>query len=401
VIQGLLNTNFIKGSKSLGIDLFINADGSFDINCVILNQHRNKVSIEKKYSGLTSLKNLNDKEYKGLPVSLSVDGRGILFKKIEKKQGFNTLQQLLPNAKETEFYSQSISSTENFVFVSAVRRDVIDPVLDELKLNDHFIVNLNIGPFAIANILGLVENISDLFTNKYQIISFEGFIDSISRVTESKLISYKLGDEEVYSEELIAYASALDFYIHYSNINAIEKINEYKSEYIFKKLFTIAGWSILIFFLVLLMINSMYYSKYNEKLNSLSYAYNQNQELFRKLDTLRSELKLKEEYFVKSGFLDESKLAFYTDRIAESLPGEIHLTAFNFNPLKVKMKDNKPIDFLTGTINISGTVTQSIILNNWVKGLKKTDWINSIAIIGYNQESAGIPAEFTIEIDIK
>jgi len=116
---------------------------------------------------------------------------------------------------------------------------------------------------------------------------------------------------------------------------------------------------------------------------------------------LRSELKLKEEYFVKSGFLDESKLAFYTDRIAESLPSEIHLTAFNFNPLKVKMKENKPIEFLTGTINISGTVTQSIILNNWVKGLKKTDWINSIAIIGYNQESAEIPAEFTIQIDIK
>jgi len=265
VIQGLLNSNFIKGSKSLGIDLFINADGSFDINCVILNQNKNKVSIEKKYSGLTSLKNLNDKEYKGLPVSLSVDGRGILFKKIEKKQGFNTLQQLLPNAKETEFYSQSISSTENFVFVSAVRRDVIDPVLDELKSNDHFIVSLNIGPFAIANILGLVENTSGLLTNKYQVTSVDGLLDSISRVNESKLISYKLGGEEVYSEELIAYASALDFYIHYSDIKAIEKINEYKSEYIYKKLFTITGWGILIFFLVLLMINSMFYSKYNEK----------------------------------------------------------------------------------------------------------------------------------------
>ena len=401
MIQGLLNSNFIKGSKSLGIDLFINADGSFDINCVILNQNKNKVSIEKKYSGLTSLKNLNDKEYKGLPVSLSVDGRGILFKKIEKKQGFNTLQQLLPNAKETEFYSQSISSTENFVFVSAVRRDVIDPVLDELKSNDHFIVSLNIGPFAIANILGLVENTSGLLTNKYQVTSVDGLLDSISRVNESKLISYKLGGEEVYSEELIAYASALDFYIHYSDIKAIEKINEYKSEYIYKKLFTITGWGILIFFLVLLMINSMFYSKYNEKLNNLSFTYNQNQELFRKLDTLRSELKLKEEYFVKSGFLDESKLSFYTDRIAESLPSEIHLTAFNFNPLKAKMKENKPIEFLTGTINISGTVTQSIILNNWVKVLKKTDWIKSIAIIGYNQESAEIPAEFTIQIDIK
>lgn len=401
MFQALLNSTFIKGSKSLGIDLFINADGSFDINCVILNQQRNKVSIEKKYSGLKSLKNLNDKEYKGLPVSLSVDGRGILFKRLEKKQGLNFLQQLLPNAKETEFYSQSISSTENFVFVSAVRRDVIDPVLDELKSNDHFIVNLNISPFAIANILGLVENTSGLFTNKYQVTSVDGFIESISRLNESKFISYKLGSEEVYSEELIAYASALDFYIHYSDINAIEKINEYKSEYIYKKLFTITGWGILIFFLVLLMINSMFYSKYNEKLNNLSFTYNQNQELFRKLDTLRSELKLKEEYFVKSGFLDESKLSFYTDRIAESLPEEIHLTTFNFNPLKVKMKENKPIEFLTGTINISGTVTQSIILNNWVKQLKKATWIENIAIIGYNQESVEIPAEFAIEIDIK
>ena len=400
MFQGLLNTNFIKGTKSLGVDLFINTDGSLDINCVILKQKRNKVSIEQKFTGLKSLKNLNSKDFKGLPVSLSVDGRGILFKKLEKKQGLNRLQQLLPNAKESDFYSQHISAGDNAVFVSAVRRDVIDPILDELKANDNYIVNLSIGPFAIANLAGIIESNTTLFTSKYQVSFTEDIIHSIVRINESKFLNFKIGDEEIYTEELLAYASALDFYIH-SDESSNDKINEFRTEYALKKLFSVAGWSVLVFFLVLLLVNSMYFSKYNERFNDLSFSYSQNKELFRKLDTLRSELKQKEEYFVKSGFLESSRLSFFADQIAATLPSEIHFTALNINPLDGKMKEDKSIDFLMHKIIVTGTVTQSIILNNWVKRLKKMDWIATITIIGYNQQSAGIPAEFTLEIDIK
>ena len=144
----------------------------------------------------------------------------------------------------------------------------------------------------------------------------------------------------------------------------------------------------------------MFYSRYDKKINTLRFSYNQNKELIKKLDTLKSELKLKEQYFINSGFLDASKLSYYADRIAYTVPKEIVLTQLNINPLEGKIKNNKPISFQNRKILILGTVTQSIILNNWVKQLKDTDWIKNVKIIHYNQESVEIPAEFELQIDL-
>jgi len=53
------------------------------------------------------------------------------------------------------------------------------------------------------------------------------------------------------------------------------------------------------------------------------------------------------------------------------------------------------------TIHITGSVSQSIILNNWLKKLKKLEWIENVDIIEYNQEIASIPAIFELEIELR
>ena len=149
------------------------------------------------------------------------------------------------------------------------------------------------------------------------------------------------------------------------------------------------------------MTNYLFFNQYNKKLNSINFRYNQNLEMIKKLDTLKSEYNLKEQYFVSSGFLDASEQSFFTDRIANSVPPEIQISSLNINPLEGKFKNDKPLNFLMGKIRISGSVTQSIILNNWVKKLKGLDWIKQVTIVGYIHESIDNPAIFELEIDIE
>lgn len=400
MFQNIINSKLVRGSKALGIDLYINSDGSLDISCMILSKQKNKLSIEKKITGIKQIEDLQDKSLKGLPVCLSIDGKGILFKRVEKDEKQKLINQILPNAKEMDFFLQKMDSTDNSIFIAAVRKEILDSLIESFTKIDVFITNLYLGPFALKNIVEILVA-DEFYTNHYKVKRVDNSIFSIDKNSESKLVSYKLGDDEIYAEDMQVYSSALGFFIDFSDENVFEKVNASKAEFLYKQLFTILGWFALAFFFVLLMANYVFFNKYNKKLNSINFSYNQNLEMIKKLDTLKSEFNLKEQYFVSSGFLDASEQSYFADRIANSLPGEIQLTSLNINPLDGKFKNDKPLIFLMGKIRISGSVTQSIILNNWVKKLKNLSWIKQVTIIDYTQESIENPAVFELEIEIE
>ncbi len=400
MFQNLLNSNIVRGSKVLGVDLYINSDGSFDIRCMVLNRQKNKISIKNKFTGLKQINDIQDKSVKGLPVCLSIDGKGVLFKRVEKNNKQKLINQILPNAKESDFFLQELDSSDNFMFVAAIRKEILDLLIESFNKIDVFITNLYLGPFALKNIVDII-GVDGFYTNHYKVKSEENTIVSVEKINESKLVSYKIGDDELYSDEIQVYTSSLSFFIDFSDEQIFEKVNESKTEFLYKQLFTIVGWFALAFFFVLLMTNYLFFNKYNKKMNNINFRYNQNLEMIKKLDTLKSEYNLKEQYFVSSGFLDASEQSFFADRIANTVPPKIQLSSININPLDGKFKNDKPLNFLMGKIKISGTVTQSIILTNWVKKLKNLDWIKQVTIVDYIHESMENPAIFELEIDIE
>lgn len=400
MFQDLLNSKLVRGSKVLGVDLYINSDGSYDINCMVLSRSRNKILIENKFTALKYINEIEDKSLKGLPVCLSIDGKGILFKRVEKKSKQKLIHQLLPNAKETDFFLQLTESDRNHQYIAAIRNEILDTILDSFDKIKLFITNLYIGPFAVKNVIGLLENV-EFVTNRYQFGSDTDNIISVSKIPEKTTIRFKIGDDELYQDELLVYATGLGFFIDYDEENLFEKVALSKSEFLYKQLFTILGWFSLVFFFSLLILNYFFFNQYNKKLNSANFKNRQNIEMIKKLDTLKSEFALKEEYFVSSGFLDASKQSYFADRIANTVPNEIQLTEMNINPLEGKFKNDKPLEFLMGKIRVSGNVSQSIILNNWVKRLKDLDWIREVIIIDYIHESTDSPAIFKLEIEIE
>lgn len=399
MFQNILNSKFIKGSKVLGIDYFTNSHGQIDLNFVVLNRKKGQIFIEKKFTGIDSLEQLNDSEFKDLPAVLSVDGKGVLFKITEKIKNQQLIHQILPNAKTDDFYIQSKEYTQGKIIVSAIRKEIFDGIQQKVTDLGFQIIQLYIGPLALEKVSGFIEQ-DTFYTNKYEVIKVSDEINQITKTTESNLRAVNIGNDELYSNELLAYATALSFYIS-DNTEELESITESRSEFLYKKTFTIAGWFTLIFFLSLLLANYFFYSQNTKELNQLTFSYNQNRELLKKLDTLKSEYLIKEKYFVNSGFLDASRLSYFADRIANSLPKNIQLSGMNINPLNTKIKDEKILGFTTNTINISGSVNQSIVLNNWVKKIKEFDWIKNVNITEYNQEVADIPANFEIIIDLK
>jgi len=401
VFQDILNSKIIKGTKVLGIDYFINSDGQIDLNCVLLSQKKGKVLIENLFDEITSIDQLKDNEdIKSLPVILSIDGKGVLFRISEQVKNQKLIHHILPNAKEEDFYLQNVPAYDNKIIISAIRKEVLNTILDKLSQIGMQVYNLHVGPLAANNLHGIISE-SSFFTKKYEIGFESGLIKNIAKLSETKSNYLQIGDDEIYSENILAYSTALGFYLPDSDSELIETVEESKKEYLYKRGFVKAGWFSLAFFFTLLMINFFFFNSYNSKLNQLTFSFNQNKELLKKLETLKSEYLIKEQYFVNSGFLDASRLSYYADRIAYSMPKNITLSEMEINPLNTKIKEEKTIGFSMNTIHITGSVSQSIILNNWLKKLKKLEWIENVDIIEYNQEIASIPAIFELEIELR
>ncbi len=400
MFQDILNSSFIKGSRVLGVDYFISSNGQPEINCIILNKKKEKIFIEKRFSGINSVDQLSDDETKGLPLAISVDGKGVILKVTEYDKNRKLINHILPNANEDDFYIQSTPAVDNKMIISAIRKEIVHEIVENFKQAGFQIVNFYISALSIENFLGIIED-EKIFTNRYEVNKDSELIKSIVKLPEPNQASISIGDEEIYSNEVLSYATALSFYLSDTENSGLDFVTELAKEYTFKRLFTMAGWFTLAFFFILLMVNYFFYNNNNQNLNKLTFSFNQNRELIKKLDTLKNEYLIKEQYFVNSGFLDASKLSYYADRISYSLPSEIKLSVMNINPLNTKIKEEKPLGFSMNQITISGTVSQSIILNNWVKKLKKLDWVNNVNILEYNQDVANIPADFKLEIDLK
>ena len=100
------------------------------------------------------------------------------------------------------------------------------------------------------------------------------------------------------------------------------------------------------------------------------------------------------------GILDASRTSYYSDQIAATVPTSIQLTELSINPLEKKLrKGEQEMVFQTNLIQVSGRAKRSTHLNNWIKTLKKYDWIKSVSILNYTQDNARVSGEFNIAIE--
>src|SRR5689334_21624360 len=100
------------------------------------------------------------------------------------------IQAILPNAKAEDFYIQVSPSTKG-CFYSIVRKQIVDNILSQLKALGFSVIKVDLGPFAVVNLLPLF---SDIY-----ILSFAGHSFTIkSNQVEEYSYSKKIeNDEEI------------------------------------------------------------------------------------------------------------------------------------------------------------------------------------------------------------
>lgn len=400
-----LNTyKLIKGKSAIGVELLFNTKDSFTIIAQELEDKKGSIEITKRWVDI-SLEELAKINTKKLPTYFSIGGKGIIHKKVKfndytKEQ--ELLSQVLPNAVLKDFYLQQTNLLNHECWVSIIRKDVLDSLLYQFKEQQLFSVQVYLGPFVLENIFPHIDN-PVVKTTTYELLVENNNIiqmDSLGSVSEGE--EYHIEGEIVNSHEVIAFSSGLSHFIPLRELNPINcnEITAIKDEFYNKNKYVVVGFSILVFFFLLTIGNMMLNNSYQSINNTLQYQVSSNKKYIDELKILQNELAIKEEFVNNSGLTKASKVSFYADQIALSIPNSIQLNQLFINPSEKRIKKSEDIQFNYNKMKLMGSVSSSIELNYWIKELKKYEWIADIVVISFIQENIKTAGEFEVEINI-
>jgi hypothetical protein len=405
VLNFLDTYKLIKGQAAFGVELIYNTKEDYTLIAVELKSTKEGVEVTRKFVDVT-LQELQNENKKTLPVYFSIGGKGVIHKKVKADDNApdqELLSQVLPNASIKDFYIQK-TKIEGFEWwISAIRKDVLDKLIrqvDHLKL---FSVQIYLGPYVLENTIPLLDKMSISTTSHELIIENNNIIqmDSLGSVSNGE--EYDIEGETVNSHELIAFGTAFSHFVSPIKIVTVssKKIEETKEEYLHKNKLVAVGLSMVSLFFLVVMVNLVVANGFQNTHNELQFKVNSKKKYVEELAQLNKELKTKEQFVQSSGVARASKISFYTDQIGLSVSEAIQLDQLFVNPLEKRINKAEDINFNYNNIKVTGTVSRSIELNNWVKVLKEYDWIEDINIISFIQENFKTAGEFEIEVTVK
>ena len=394
----------IKGQSAIGVELIFNTKDTYTIIAVELTSTKEGIEVSRRFTDIT-LEELAKENTKKLPVYIAIGGKGVIHKKVKTNEHTSEkelLNQVLPNASLKEFYLQQIAITNENSWVSIIRKDVLNPLFNKVEKLKLFGVQVYLGPFILENSISLIANHTLVTTTHELIIENNNIIhiDSLGSVASGD--EYDIEGEIINSHELIAFSSALSHFILLQQLIPIscEQVISHKEEYLNKNKYTTVGFALIVFFFIITITNMLISNSLESTNNELQYQINSKKQYVDELAVLSEELAIKEQFIQNSGVTKASKISYYADQIALSVPNSIRLDELFINPLSKRISKAEDIHFNYNSIKVIGTVDRSIQLNNWIKELKAYEWTNEINIISFIQNNLKTPGEFEISIII-
>lgn len=291
-----------------------------------LLKYKKKKTIEfEPVERLDSLQTLNEKIIE-LPVIVVVQGKKVLSKYLEGKN----LKDVFPNIDLKDFQVELTESK-----ASLIRNSDLDEILETLSFKDC---------------------ITALF--------FDGEIKDSKVELDNYLSQLKAGKKQ-----------------------ELEFVRVQNQSEKFKHLTKKVGVFAMAIFLFLLLMNVMIFDQFNKQKRVLSSSIMQNNSVLEQLNTLQSDLDLKQEFFNNTSWMHSTNFSFYVSEIGRTVIKDLTLDELSVNPVSDDSKRKGKLRFKEGEILVKGHCTKSATLNKWKKKVKDLDWVKSVDVRSFERDN--------------
>jgi hypothetical protein len=398
--------HFTKIKSVIGIEATFQAEDRIQFNCVQLSLKKNVLYVDKKLSDIESIASLVAGTDKNVPVCISLNGKGILHKKINSvaTDPQKLLLGVLPNARIDDFYLQHYIS-DSGVFVSVIRRTVLHDLVSAFNAHQLNVISITLGPFILENLIPLISDLSPSFSiGNHNIVLREGKISDYQfsrQETTHHVVT--IDSDSLEGNLIVAYATALQILADSGDIGMqIDEITAQRKEVADKKIFETAGWTALISALTILLLNFILFTYYTGKNNQLSGAQSKHLDYSAVLDSISKKVAERESFLLRAGWMRPSLISYYADQLGTTLPETITLNDLTINPLDDQStRKEKKLVFISDKIHVSGVCNKPTDLNSWIQDIQVLDWVKAVEINNYTYDKKSGKGNFLINITIK
>jgi Tfp pilus assembly protein PilN len=404
--------NMLKSKAAAGLEVIILPDGSYQLHLVILKKQKSTLLTEIQRESLSSFTEVQQLIDPKIPLVLIINGKGIVHRKVSSS-GNDTpatlLNKLLPNAQVDDFVIQKTAATAEEIFVSVIRLNALTDLIQELVKNK--LTNIAacfLGPFVITNLLPLLSH-DQISNEQLRISNFrlqirEQQITNIETTGDIANEQLRIGGDLLPQQLAIPFAGALSYFTGSATdiFNAV-LLNELKEEFKQKQKFELRGWILLVATFLILIINYFIFNNYWSRNKEMNAQLELTQAALQRYDKLKTEFDQKKQFLEQNGLLENSRTSYYADQLSKELPSSMQFTGLEIHPLKKKKagEDESGFLFENKLIRVSGNCQRNTELNEWMKKIKKQNWVEDIVLSNYRQDNAKENGFFQIEIKLK
>lgn len=391
-------------TKVAGVEVILQSNASMIFQLVILEKKRDEIIIEKDKIDFNDFEELVNHLNAAIPIHLSINGKGILHKPLEDiyQNEHQLLQAVLPNAILENFVLQK-TTRKNGIIASIIRKDTLEKIIQHFQDSKLWVTQVSLGAFDVSFLLPFLSDKAVINTSTH-IIHFnpQEQITSFSKNEFIEDLFIKIGDDHLNHKSLVAYAVAFKTLVQVSSEIHSPLIENNQEEFLHHQIFKKMGVGVLATFFIILILNTFFYYQLKDKNQALSSQLFMQQGQLIQLDSLKEKLTRQEKFFNATNLHQNSKVSFYADRIAASVPKDIQFSKLEVFPT-VKTQngfDEEQLqEFKRNEILIKGFCKSSLTYNQWLKALKKMDWVKEVNHLDYKDVDSRL-AEFEVKVII-
>lgn len=339
--------------------------------------------------------------HKDVPVSLLLQGKGILLKSVLQSQLTNNretdIQQVFPAYNPQDFYVLLHSGGE-VCWIALIRRELLDALVNGLLEKQIRLVEVSIGPFVLDNVLQQLNVYNGVYVfDGHRIATDEdgGWIGYDFNAENHARFKTKIGTTHIEQEYLVAYAMAFHTLMgEFVRSYALEQpaltigMDEARQQIKFK------NNSLLLLGVVflLLIISTLFFSYYQGENDRLKGQVGQQQFSGAEVKERSQAVAHYEQLLKELGWNGGISKAWLLDQLGVSLDRHVgvQLTALQINPAAQRKRGNgkeSPRD-LRNIMVVTGRCVSLDGLNTWVRALENTGWVDRLNMVRFGKSQA-------------
>lgn len=379
-------------TKCIGIELCSLGEGEFTARSCTLSLQKNTVTIIGNHVQSGTLKNVLNKIDKSLPLAITLSGRDILirFTNSVYHNAQDCFSSVFPGLKSDDFYIMPFVSGK-FNSVSIVRRELIDNLIEQIKVIGLQPSIISIGPFVLSHVVQQLNTYDGSVVIAGHQINYEqktgDWINYQFTAGLSSEFPLKIGVTPIEENMVMAYASAFQLLLYPRlcvvslDVEAVKTIlSELEQKFRFiGRLSWVAG---IVF--ILLLVNFFALEKLSEK-NAQLQAWQQRRE--KNIDNVaevRKVVEKNEELLNKMAVRKGYRKAVMIDQIRSTVPAAIKFEYLGINSGSKEERPNTKEDIRAGIIEIIASTKVPASVNVWISALRGISWVKSARISDFS-----------------